>query len=263
MRGECGLRGTQEDFIEWSVKNLNIDSVFNDEKAKCIKEEQEKKYIPAEIRGYRRGFYARGKVPQKGVPQNNLFIRPTVLGLVQDENYNSTGLLYPISKEDLEYTDKRELGASYVYATLSREDFVFYSDVDIPENSKVRVYISPPALVEFPSKDFPIVQSYVDVFLGGAIEIEENNPGVKNFSLNTCKQTYGWLGGWVNDRPSPRRRASDSSMRAEKIDNLLFECSKENEAASNEGSSNSKNSSLAPLDSKSIGSITLSGCPEG
>ena len=61
------------------------------------------------------------------------------------------------------------------------------------------------------------------MFLGGAIEVEENSPEAKehNFALSTCKQTYGWSGEWLNDRPYPRHRAKYSSIRADKIDKLL------------------------------------------
>ena len=60
------------------------------------------------------------------------------------------------------------------YFLFTRNDISFYSDVDIPSNSKIRVYISTPDMFDPPTKRFPIAQSYVDVFLGGAIEIEEN-----------------------------------------------------------------------------------------
>lgn len=255
---ECGLRGQQEDYIEWSLKNLNVDVVFNQEKARCIREKQAKQFIPAEIRGYRRGWYSKGKLPQNDVPENSLFIRPTFLGLLKDERYNTTGLLYSVTKEDLKSTDEREKGAGYLYETLSKNDLRLFTDTNIPENAKIRVYMSAPDHIDSPTKRFPIVQSYVDVFLGGAIEIEENNPDLQNFSLNTCKQTYGWLGGWVNDRPYPRHRAGFLSLSAEKIDNLLYQCMKDNE--SNEADNITQTiSTLRPLQSTDIGEITFPG----
>merc|ERR1712154_65885 len=103
---ECGLRGQQEDSIEWTIKNLNVDVIFNQEKAKCIRQKQAKQFIPAEIRGYRRGWYSKGKLPQKDMKENSLFVRPTFLGLVKDENYNTTGLLYSTTRQDLKRTDE-------------------------------------------------------------------------------------------------------------------------------------------------------------
>lgn len=261
IRGECGLQGQLEDVIEWFVKNLNVDAVFNEEKSHCIKEKQKKQYIPADIKGYRRGWFARGSLPQSDLPQNDLFIRPTYLGILKDARYNTTGLLYPVTKEDLEYNDEREREAGYLYETVTINDITLYSDVDIPPNAKIRVYVSTPDMFLSPTKRFPIVQSYVDVFLGGAIEIEENNPEIQHFSLNTCKQTYGWTGGWVNDRPYPKHRAAFSSMRAKKIDDLLYKCMKENmESFNNELDNMSQiNPVLLPLTSEAINSITFPG----
>ena len=92
------------------------------EKAICIQEKQAKEFIPAEIRGYRRGWYSKGKLPQDDMPENSLFIRPTYLGLLKDNRYNTTGLLYSVSAEDLISTDEREKGAGYLYETLSKDD---------------------------------------------------------------------------------------------------------------------------------------------
>ena len=256
----CGLRGQSEDYIEWAISNLNVDTIFKQEKAICIQEKQAKEFIPAEIRGYRRGWYSKGKLPQDDMPENSLFIRPTYLGLLKDNRYNTTGLLYSVSAEDLISTDEREKGAGYLYETLSKDDLKVFSNANIPDNANIRVYVSAPDHIDSPTKRFPIVQSYVDVFLGGAIEIEENNPELRNFSLNTCKQTYGWNGGWVNDRPYPRHRAGFLSLRAEKIDDLLYQCLKDNEpSADNRNDIIQSSSLLHPLKSADINEITFPG----
>ena len=262
---ECGLRGQQEDYIEWTIKNLNVDVIFNQEKAKCIRQKQAKQFIPAEIRGYRRGWYSKGKLPQKDMKENSLFVRPTFLGLVKDENYNTTGLLYSTTRQDLKRTDEREKGAGYMYETLSKNDLRLFTSANIPDNAKIRVYASGPDQIDSPTKRFPIVQSYVDVFLGGAIEIEENNPNLQNFSLNTCKQTYGWRGGWLNDRPYPRHRAGFLSIRAEKIDNLLYQCMKDNILSEDEHKDTVQSaSSFRPLHSTDLSDIKFPGeCDRG
>ena len=127
----------------------------------------------------------------------------------------------------------------------------------------IRDSASTPDLCDLPTKRFPIVQSYIDVFLGGAIEIEENNPEIKSFALNTCKQTYGWVGGWVNDRPYPRYRAKFSSLRSEKIDALLYDCMQQNEAAMNiQDNALGLKPEYLPLTSKAINSITFPGCSD-
>lgn len=59
-----------------------------------------------------------------------------------------------------------------------------------------------------PSKQFPIVQSYVDVFLSGCFELEKKCKlnGVAKDCINTTKN---WSGSWVNDRVHPRRAWED------------------------------------------------------
>ena len=230
IKSDCGLQGLQEDQIEWFLTNFNVDIAFNKEKAKCIKEKQRKQYIPCKVHGYRRGWYARGTLPQSDVPQNDLFIRPTYLGIVKDVGYNATGVVYRVTETELNKTDIRETGGDYVFSTLSKSDLTLYTDFNIPDNAKIRVYYS--NRTRGPTKVYPVVQSYVDVFLGGAIEIEEKSPDAKehNFALSTCQQTYGWNGEWLNDRPYPRHRAKYSSIRADKIDKLLHRCIQKNES---------------------------------
>ena len=84
---------------------------------------------------------------------------------------------------------------------------------------------------------------------------------MQNFSLNTCKQTFGWMGGWVNDRPYPKHRAAFSGMRAKKIDDLLYKCVKENMESFNNTQHNMTqiNPALLPLNSEAINSITFNG----
>lgn len=108
-----------------------------------------------------------------------------------------------------------------------------------------------------------MVQSYVDVFLGGAIQIQDQMeaslekcqaqakadtgkaetgkaegegeghkscpslPPNFDFALESCRSTFGWANEhWVNDRPYPTRRGGYSSeaSASEKIDALLLRC---------------------------------------
>ena len=40
IKSDCGLQGLQEDQIEWFLTNFNVDTAFNKEKSRCIKEKQ-------------------------------------------------------------------------------------------------------------------------------------------------------------------------------------------------------------------------------
>ena len=255
---QCNLQGQQADFIEWTFRNILWNTTFKQEQANCINEKLNQTLIPTNVLGYRRGWYTRGKLPSTitDMPENALFIRPTYLGIVKDERYNTTGLLYSVSREDLRATDQRETRGAYRFETLSKDDVKILSDANIPDNSKIRVYVSAPNDIHIPTKNFPIIQSYVDDVIGGALEFEEKNPELKNFSLKICLQTYGWSGEWVNDRHYPRRPHT-LSLRAEKIDELLYRCAKQNELQQRNIKRTS--SSLRPLMPRDIVQIKLPG----
>lgn len=66
------------------------------------------------------------------------------------------------------------------------------------------IYVTKPQYDEPPSRQYPMVQSYVDTFLSGCMELEEkhNLPG---FSDECIETTTDWVNPWVNDRLLPRR----------------------------------------------------------
>lgn len=238
IRSDCKLQGVTEDFIEWTYTHFNVQQAYKEEDANCIEEQLSKTYIASKIPGARRGWYEAGGVDEREAndTMQRLFLQPTYLGLYQDDDAFATGLLYPVSDEELASSDERESAADYDYKTLSRSEIEFYGDnaASVPDDARIRVYFSKLENVDTPSELHPIVQSYVDVFLGGAIEIEEKNPETaKGFALTTCKSTFGWDGPWLNDRPYPKYRASFNSIRSKQIDALLLECA---EANTNEAS---------------------------
>jgi len=113
------------------------------------------------------------------------------------------------AEEDLKRTDEREKG--YKRVEIKFENIIDFSS-QIEENAKYWVYVNtfenneiPPSVL--PSKDFPIVQPYVDICVNGCIEIEESYPKAKqwNFAVNFIKSTHLWSKFWVNDRIYPRR----------------------------------------------------------
>lgn len=72
-----------------------------------------------------------------------------------------------------------------------------------------------------PTPDFPIVQSYVDTFIRGCIQIEEKFK-INNFAKDCIKSTGQWSTYWENDRVFPRRPSLYEPY-ARKIDTLLKE----------------------------------------
>lgn len=72
------------------------------------------------------------------------------------------------------------------------------------DDSLFWIYVTKPESSKFPTEKYPIVQSYVDIFLGGCIQMERKY-GLANYSDECVTQTVGWEYPWVNDRVHPRR----------------------------------------------------------
>lgn len=70
-----------------------------------------------------------------------------------------------------------------------------------------------------PSKRCPIVQSYVDLFMTGCINMQERYQ-LDGFAMQCATTTHGWEGEWVNDRIYPHR-AFVHQPNAFKIDKIL------------------------------------------
>ncbi|WP_154859505.1 gamma-glutamylcyclotransferase family protein [Cyclobacterium xiamenense] len=159
------------------------------------------KVYPLKIHGFLRGWFARTGVEG---------LTTTFLGCIKaNKDSFVNGIIYEVSQEELNELDKREKGYKRIlvpneaiedyFSILNSTDNVFiYSNVfpnnKIPDNS-------------LPAKDYPIVQSYVDMCIQGCIEIESvhNNPLIKNFTKDFIQSTKYWSKWWVNDRIFPRR----------------------------------------------------------
>jgi len=69
---------------------------------------------------------------------------------------------------------------------------------------QARIYTNQPATIAPPSVNFPIVQSYVDIFVSGCLE-QEQRFGLEGFARECIATTHDWSPHWVNDRLYPRR----------------------------------------------------------
>lgn len=93
----------------------------------------------------------------------------------------------------------------------------------LPEGAQIWIYaLRPEDEGHAPSERWPIVQSYVDIFLTGCLNLAERviDPDVA-FADACITTTKGWSGYWVNDRIYPRR-AFIYQPNASKIDEKLF-----------------------------------------
>lgn len=256
IRTECNLPGISEDTLEWLLTHGSIEAVIASEEArKCIADIQAAPMFAVNAKGIRRGWFAH-QSPIVSGPEwadQQLFVSPTYLGAVADKDASVYGYMYEVSKDSLASTDARET-AGYSFATLTSSDIEVVAssipDFKLAPNAQVRVYLNREA-GNVPSERSPIVQSYVDLFLGGALDTEAQL-GAKGYALNVCRTTFGWGHHWRNDRPFPYR-AFSANTRASEINALLLAC-----AQSNSSIRDTQQQAATPLFDSSLQSIRIS-----
>jgi len=164
---------------------------------------------PVEIAGFRRGWFARG---------SSIGFSTTYLGVVEDRQARLNAVAYAVDPAELAATDARE--ASYCRARVGPTDLTpLERGFAFPADLQAWIYVGTPAGIAPPDARFPIVQSYVDVFLSGCLEQEERH-AIAGFAAQCVETTSDWSAHWVNDRIFPRRPFIHQP-RARAIDELL------------------------------------------
>jgi len=140
-----------------------------------------------------------------------LDIAPTSLGAIEKPDAEIYGVIYEVDAKELEATDRREAKpGNYLAAELDLDRVtVLKNGMTLPANSMVRWYPMNRTTVNLPSAQFPICQSYVDIFITGALEVQTLS-SIKDFAVQAVATTAGWVGQdsrvhWVNDRVMPYR----------------------------------------------------------
>lgn len=158
-----------------------------------------KEAYPVKVTGFKRGWFARTGV---------IGFSPTYLGCVPHDTSVTNGVVYEVSAEEIKKTDEREKGYTRVQITL--ESITDYAKA-LSDDAKVWIYVNsfPDHEIpgdQLPSREFPIVQSYVDICMNGCIEIEDKYPGFAgSFIEDFVRTTAFWSPNWANDRIYPRR----------------------------------------------------------
>lgn len=135
----------------------------------------------------------------------------TVVGVTSRQEASCNGVLIEIAPHELPRFDARER---------------FYHRVIIPQQSVAFLSgerLSCPTIWTYmtscpgePSRQCPLVQSYIDVILTGCLAIGPS------FAAEFIETTTGWGRGWLNDRSHPRyQRAMADTPRAAEIDQQL------------------------------------------
>ena len=164
---------------------------------------------PVDIAGFRRGWFA------KGAPVG---FSTTYLGVLADRAGHINAVIYRVDPAELAATDRREI--SYCRMRVAPSDVKPLERGFSPmPDGQAWIYVNRPQGIATPSAEFPIVQSYVDIFLSGCFEQEERF-GLAGYARECIATTTDWSEHWVNDRIYPRRPFVHQP-RAGQIDTLL------------------------------------------
>ena len=155
---------------------------------------------PARVTGYQRGWFHQFA--------DSVGSSCTYLGAVAAEGKTINGAVYPVN--DFASTKSREMG----YTPIELKD----SDIEILDGmgplklgADVKAYIfvsnqDSISKTREPTPEFPMVQSYVDICIGGCLELSALYRSVRgDFTQEFIRTTTGWNKYWVNDRIYPRR----------------------------------------------------------
>ncbi len=125
------------------------------------------------------------------------------------------GVIYYVA--DFEKTKKRVKG----YTPEKVDTIEMLDGAGSWDSSKeVYIFVSNEANISEPTKNLPMVQSYVDICVNGCLEIEALYRSAQGFVQESIKTTTGWNKYWVNDSLYPRRPFI-YAPNAEKIDRAL------------------------------------------
>lgn len=166
--------------------------------------------FPVRVRGFERRWIARG---------GDIGFSATYLGVVPKPGGRLNAAMYRV-EDDAEVlaTDARERGYC---RRLLRRDQIEWLGPGAPPGGEIWIYEIRPERRHPPSRRWPIVQSYVDIFLSGCLDLEARYQ-IEGFAAECVRTTRGWSVHWVNDRIHPRRAFLYQPL-AGRIDRLLYQ----------------------------------------
>ncbi|MGH2990043.1 MAG: hypothetical protein ACRDMA_09295 [Solirubrobacterales bacterium] len=166
--------------------------------------------LPVRVRGFERSWNARGR---------DIGFSTTFLGVEPKAAAQMVAALYRVYDHgDFAAGDAREDG--YCRMLVAPSQVTMLDGSDVPDRGKIWIYVLNAERSHLPDARFPIVQSYVDIFLSGCIELARLVVADDVDLLAACiTTTRGWPGYWVNDRIYPRRPFQQPN--ATRIDEML------------------------------------------
>lgn len=163
---------------------------------------------PVWVEHYQRGWFS------KGLSDG---FSTTYLGVIKSKHAHFNGTIFNLpAANSFKNYDARE--KYYCRVLVTPRDIHLLTGKKLPRG-QFWIYELKPELLAPPSATYPIVESYVDIFLAGCLEIEEKYH-LRNFAAACVNTTSDWSLHWINDRIYPRR-PSLFQARAATIDKLL------------------------------------------
>eukprot|EP00418_Pyrodinium_bahamense_P008045 CAMPEP_0179123354 /NCGR_PEP_ID=MMETSP0796-20121207/58254_1 /TAXON_ID=73915 /ORGANISM="Pyrodinium bahamense, Strain pbaha01" /LENGTH=268 /DNA_ID=CAMNT_0020821997 /DNA_START=190 /DNA_END=996 /DNA_ORIENTATION=+ len=215
VRTVCHLDGMSASVVG-NLMNIMELGAFTPKAGSCIEKVSNSEMLPVKVKGVRRGWYSRGLRIADPAPvgwdKQMLDLAPTYLGAVLDPSSSANAVVYPVTEEELRDTDAREAASTVEPAFLNAADVQALNPANaLPANAKIRWYPMAQDMVQLPTATFPIAQSYVDLVLSGALQLEAKH-NVTGFARDTVLSTFGWSRHWVNDRNEPYRPFAQRRM---------------------------------------------------
>ena len=148
------------------------------------------KNIPVYVTGFERGWIARGHEKKLGI---------TYLGIREKNASKLNAVYFKLNKSQaINDFDKRE--NTYCRVGVPRKKIQSLIKKPLPQG-QYWIYLTTNA--QKPSTQYPIAQSYIDIFLTGCIALEKTYQ-LHGFSKDCVNTTHNWSSLWVNDRIHPR-----------------------------------------------------------
>ena len=135
--------------------------------------------------------------------------KATALGIIKNKKYSCNGILFEIPEKELENFDKREKK----YYSRIEIDPKLLKIQNFPNIQNIKIWTYATKTPEKPTKNFPILLSYIDVILKGCLDTGEN------FTEEFIKTTDGWE-FMLNDRKNPKYPRAISNAPIDKIDKI-------------------------------------------
>lgn len=165
--------------------------------------------LPILVKGFQRAWNTHGVYPT------------TYLGVTRSDSATMAAALYrdfPGAEGKLA-SDAREI--DYCRGSVNPASIKMLDGSEVPTSSEVWIYVTKKESLAPPDDEHPIVQSYVDIFITGCLQLQARvQDPTFDFVEQCILTTDDWSPHWVNDRIYPRRPFGDQPN-AFKIDHYL------------------------------------------